>query len=100
MEGSSSRDRAGLSVSGIIGVTQVAGPRLRATVWPRAGPPPDVDHITPEDLLFEPWQVSALASRLTNLHAEITGVTLPGYEPMAQVTVLASLVDPLHLSRG
>jgi hypothetical protein len=104
MEGSSSLNHAGLRVSGIVDVTQVTGrPGPRAVVWARACPPPQVDYISSEQLLFddgELWQVSALASQLTELHAKITGVIFPGYEPMAKVTAPASLADSLHPQQG
>ena|SRR6516162_3945715 len=102
MEGSSSLNHVGLGVSGIVDVTQVTGcPGLRAVVWVRACPPPQVDRISSEHLLFdddEPSQVSALGSRLTELHTEITGVVVPGHEPIANVTVPASSADSRTLS--
>ena len=102
MGSSSSRDQAVLSVSRIADVTQVLGPGSRAVVWVRGCPLRCVDCITPEDLPFEGgevWQVSALASRLTEFSAEISGVTFSGGEPMAQATALASLVDLLRAQR-
>jgi hypothetical protein len=104
MEGSSSLNHAGLSVTWIVDVTQVTGRLgLRAVVWARACPPPQVDNISTDDLLFddgEPLRVGALASRLAELHAKITGVSFPAYEPMAKVTVPASLADSLHSQQG
>ena len=99
---SSGPDQTVLGVSRITNVTRVLGPGLRAAVWVRGCPLRCVDCITAEDLPFEGgerWPVSALASRLTELPAEITGVTFSGGEPMAQAAALAALVDLLRAQR-
>ena len=91
-----------ISISRFASPVRTLGPGVRAVVWVRGCPLRCPGCIAVEDLDFDGGfrtTVGALATQISALPAEVTGVTFSGGEPMAQAGALAELVDVIRAGR-